>query len=37
VLTLDETREALGYAPLGDAALPADVQKSISMLAYGTD
>ena len=37
VLTADEAREAMGYEPLGDAAMKEDVSKAMKLLAYGAD
>lgn len=37
VLTVDEAREAMGYEPLGDAAMQEDVVKAMQLLAYGDD
>lgn len=35
VLTVDEARIAIGYEPLGDAALQSDMTKAMGLLAYG--
>ena len=37
VLTVDEAREAIGYEPLGDAAVKEDMAKAMQLLAYGND
>lgn len=36
VLTVDEAREAMGYEPLGDAAMKEDMTKAMSLLGYGS-
>lgn len=35
VLTVDEARIAIGYEPLGDAAIKEDMTKAMELLAYG--
>lgn len=37
VLTADEAREAIGYAPLGDDVQPDDVQRAMALIGYGRD
>lgn len=35
VLTVDEARGAMGYEPLGDAAMQEDMTKAMKLIAYG--
>ena len=37
VLTVDEAREAMGYEPLGDAAMKEDVAKAMALIGYGAE